>query len=60
MKLEKAIEILEDSREWTCETRMPDIDDALQLGIEALKREVGWRKLCSFMPVHLLPGETKE
>lgn len=31
----------------------------VQLGIEALKREVEWRKLQSFMPVHLLPGETK-
>ena len=60
MKIDKAIEIL---REWQEDhlTRMtPDFDDALKLGVEALKSIQLLRNRLDASYVNLLPGETPE
>ncbi len=60
MNIPKAIEILSESVELTDFAPDPDFIDALQLGIEALKRVKKHRPLYAGIYPHLLPGETKD
>lgn len=60
MKLEKAIELLQDPLLFSTHPLDPDKRDAISLGIEALKREKANRENPSFVMVGPLPGETEE
>ena len=59
MKLEKAIEILTTYMKGSNEAEPVDFDDALMLGVEALKRIRDGRTKSYDYFGHLLPGETK-
>jgi len=60
MKLDKAIEILENMRDTNLNYYSPDRSAALQLGIEALKL-IQRERLLGINPVETkLPGETTE
>jgi len=60
MKLDKAIETLKLYISPTTPSLMPDHDDALKLGIEALKRIQVIRGYPHYQWKQLLPGETEE
>jgi len=60
MTIDEAIRILIADKSDEVATEMEDIDSALQLGIEALKREQAQRNPRLFKIGYLLPGETKE
>lgn len=60
MKLEKAIEINESLLDGTYDHRDEDMEDALKLGIEALKRVREDEYRGTEVPRPLLPGETDE
>ena len=60
MKIEKAIEILRGMRDINLNYYFSDRKDALELGIEALKRVKGARTNLYQRYSHFLPGETKE
>ena len=60
MTIDKAIEILTAERICFPTSHTPDLNDALQLGIEALKREKLMRIAVPLAKGELLPGETKE
>ena len=60
MKLEKAIELLTTMKK-VCNGLFPsDQQDAVSLGIEALKRVKACRPVDPYSPVIRLPGETDE
>jgi len=58
--IDEAIKILTDSLEWTPEAHQPDIDNAIKLGIEALKRLQAERRNQASLYNYELVGETKE
>lgn len=60
MKLEKAIEILNDYFERETIVSEDDFWVAFKLGIEALKREKERRSYAQVFNYRLLPGETEE
>ncbi len=60
MEIKKAIEILEEFRIPDPGEDWQDIDNAIKLGIEALKRQEARRKLYSNTYYQPLPGETEE
>ena len=60
MKLEKAIEILDAIVLTIDPDRMTDDEDAIKLGIEALKRVQSQRMPNASIIFHPLPGETKD
>jgi len=60
MELSKAIEILLDLTDWDLTHFNLDSKEALELGIEALKRVHLWRLPETIFTERLLPGETKE
>lgn len=60
MKLEKAARILEDEMNCRDGHSFTEINQAEQLGIEALKRVIGWRKQFEDEMRVTLPGETEE
>ena len=60
MKLDEAIEILKDTLKPGAFVWTPDLPDAMNLGLEALKRFQEGRPKCFISTVLLLPGETKE
>ena len=57
MKLDKAIEILDCILDDDYDPKDQEVDEAIKLGIEALKREQSNRKDTFSIP---LPGETEE
>ena len=58
MRMDKAIEILKDTRNINFNYFSPDRRDALRLGIEALKRIRSDRKINPDLNPYPLPGET--
>lgn len=60
MNIPKAIEILDDLKDAGIDAGHYDAEDALQLGIEALKRELESRERYPGRAVLPLPGETEE
>ena len=60
MKIDKAIEILKDTRNITFNYFSPDRKDALKLGIEALKQLQELHNRPHGSPLPPLPGETPE
>lgn len=60
MKLEKAIEILNEDINHPTAQFMPELQDAQKLGIEALKRIHAIRTHRSYSVQPSLPGETEE
>ena len=60
MKLEEAIKILTTHHRDQCTSIDSDTDDALQLGIEALKRRKYQSEQTSKWADIILPGETRE
>ena len=60
MTLETAIEVLEQEVGGRFFASCHDWDNAILLGIEALKLEKRYRQYNIHLPVELLPGETKE
>ena len=60
MKLEKAIEVLEEELETNLFVLGSELDQAQRLGIEALKRELQHRQGVETNSPWLLPGETEE
>jgi len=60
MKLGRAIRVNEDNRDFFEAHGFDDCAEALQLGIEALKRIQRQRKSLEPNEVQLLPGETKK
>lgn len=60
MKLREAIEILANSQKGTWPTPNSDFDDAIQLGIEAMKRIRLSRNRHFTLHDDLLPGETED
>lgn len=60
MKIEKAIEILTDSLKGTWPTPNSDFNDAIKLGIEALKRVQYLRTPGGVITDVRLPGEVSE
>ena len=60
MKLDKAIEILQEHIEWCKEAHEADICSATRLGIEALKAIKAMRHYPFPDEILQLPGETKE
>jgi len=60
MTIEKAIEILEEEIGGMLKAGGGDWDDAILLGIEALKRVCNLRNGCHFVGMPPLKGETKE
>lgn len=60
MNLAKAIEILDLNVSYPGAKIPPDVKDALQLGIEALKEIEEARLMSNKLPHTLLPGETKD
>jgi len=62
LKLEKAIQKLQDLKRYAYEPETQQAIDALQLGIEGLKRELEWRERYPGMAIQPLPrvkGSTK-
>ena len=59
MKLDKAIEILTDCLNIGTQEATPDVNNALKLGIEALKRIKHLRPNYAYAKATRLPGETK-
>ena len=60
MKLAKAIEVLDDIKDTGIDAGHYDAEEAIELGIEALKRVKEARKKVYFTTRSLLPGETEE
>ncbi|MBA7687584.1 hypothetical protein ES703_96048 [subsurface metagenome] len=60
MKLEKAIELLKDLGEGVSLPDMQEYQDAIQMGIEALKHIYELRHHHNVLSDYLLPGETKK
>ena len=60
MKLEKAIEILQDNIFEIEPSDPQDQEDALKLGIEALKRVQFYNSELKVLAPPLLPGETED
>jgi len=60
MKLEKAIEILEDIIHYVEPGDPPEEHNAIKLGIEALKMWQRWRSCFPPNNKRLLPGETED
>lgn len=60
MKLEKAIEILNQDLTWTYPAKFNDLQDAMKLGSEALKEVKRARKGDPALDGELLPSETEE
>lgn len=60
MKIEKAIEILKKRKKGRQSIGQFDDVEAIQLGIEALKREQRNRKDSNYVLVGPLPGETEK
>lgn len=60
MKIEKAIEVLEDILRQVKPGDPPDEHDAVKLGVEALKYHLLRRKTVDAVGSPLLPGETKD
>ena len=60
MIIEKSIEILTTFTFASNHTSRNDVNDAIRLGIEALKQLQSCRLCCQFASEGLLPGETKE
>lgn len=58
MKIEKAIELLKEAHKHNYAWRGSNLDTAIKLGIEALKRIRSARKLNPDLNPSLLPGET--
>ena len=59
MKIDEAIKILSTYMKGSDEAEPVKFDDAILLGIEALKRIVEAREQHLRLGVHLLPGETE-
>lgn len=59
MKIDKAIEVLEDHLEAVGDVAGSSYPNAIKLGIEALKQLQSCRLCCQFASDGLLPGETK-
>ena len=59
MKLEKAVQILDNHQCDMPRHKVPDLIAAIKLGIEALKRIQDSRKLVNRRTWLLLPGETE-
>jgi len=59
MTLEKAIELLRLSRYQPPPKELPDLNDAIKLGIEALERLAFQRKVYARDQPHLLPSESE-
>lgn len=59
MTLERAIEILELDKNCSFEDDADELEKAIQLGIEALKRELWNRLHPSYPEKGVLPGETE-
>ncbi|HUV53500.1 MAG TPA: hypothetical protein VMW64_10580 [Dehalococcoidia bacterium] len=60
MKLDKAIELLNLDLQYHTQDQKPDLNDAIKLGIEALKQLQGLHKLPHGSPLPPLAGETPE
>lgn len=60
MTIEKAIEVLQESKIYPMPVSITDVATAKQLGIEALKRLHYTRQGSIHDYTNLLPGETKE
>lgn len=60
MTIEEAIRILSAYAYENKTIPVQELDDAIKLGIEALKREKGQRTMGLPSPIVLLPGETRE
>lgn len=60
MKLSKAIEILDEEPIICQPSRKPELEEALKLGIEAMKRIQAESPYSHACPRKLLPGETEE
>ncbi|MBA7590015.1 hypothetical protein ES708_32114 [subsurface metagenome] len=60
MTIDEAIRILNLDIESGCSTPPANLDEAEQLGIEALKRIHSYRPVLEHQIVALLPGETEE
>lgn len=60
MNAEKAIELLKENNPPPMDSWSEELTEAVQLGIEALKREQYIRKHYPEYGFDLLPGETKE
>lgn len=60
MTLDKAIEILQERYRIKDPLKNPDYDDAIRLGIQALKAWKGRRHRSSMHHWPLLPGETED
>ena len=60
MKLDKAVEILNDYKMQSAFEATPDFEEAIKLGIEALKRLQRQRSGDLSLIKTPLPGETKE
>ena len=59
MTLTESIEVLTDFRHQESELLGNEFSDALQIGIEAMKREKVWRLNDPGGAIYLLPGETE-
>jgi hypothetical protein len=60
MTLSKAIEILTEATNRQLPPTLQDLDDAMKLGIEALRRIKRSRKATNSEDWQLLPGETEK
>ena len=60
MNLQEAIDIIESWREEYGEVEEGDFDDAVALGVEALKRIMKGRAIAGFDRNFFLPGETED
>ena len=60
MTIDEAIEILSQDITWTYPAKFTDLQDAIKLGIKALKREKHGRVQQPLIVIRLLPGETKD
>lgn len=60
MRLDEAIEILRRTYAPSNDPALKDFNDAIKLGIEALKRELEYRESMPPKKGELLPGETEE
>ena len=58
--IKKAIEILERWYAGGYATQIDDLNPAVKLGIEAIKRELHWREIGDTIEPQLLPGETTD
>jgi len=59
MTIEKAIESIIEVSKLDCHVKYPEWQEALQLGIEALKEIKRAHQICWYLIPDLLPGETK-